>query len=76
MEKKQSYKPLKNAPKEVLEPSPTGYGFMSVVEKDKEQERENKEANKSLYGMDQETSLQTSDFSTTDNPYFSDQEGV
>ncbi|MBM7715742.1 hypothetical protein JOC94_002731 [Bacillus thermophilus] len=76
MKKKQPYKSLKNAPKEVLEQSPTGYGFMSVMETGEEKGRDDQEESPSLYGMEKNTSLQSADFSTTDNPYFSDREGV
>jgi hypothetical protein len=65
---------LKKTPKEVLEQSPTGYGFMSVTEQ--EGDPENQDENESLFGMDQKESLQSVNFSATDNPYFSDQEGV
>ncbi|WP_339160941.1 hypothetical protein [Siminovitchia sp. FSL W7-1587] len=76
MKKKQPYKSLKNAPKVVLEQSPTGYGFMSVMESGVEKKRDNQEESPSLYGVEKNASLQASDFSTTDNPYFSDREGV
>ncbi|MFS0645484.1 hypothetical protein [Siminovitchia sp. 179-K 8D1 HS] len=76
MEKKNYYKPAKKAPKEGLEPSPTGYGFMSVTENEGEKKRKDDEENESLYGMEKGTSLESADFPVTDNPYFSDQEGV